>query len=127
MCPSLGLGAQETCHHSTFQEQKFVPEPAAPEVPHGAGETFCADCLDGEAGWWTKGWSLSRGRNGFPGPLTELSATKMTGDTHHLQFVAAGKGSQHPTVKSDPSETNILQGSNKKQSLWALEVFISRV
>lgn len=42
-------------------------------------------------------------------------------------FVAAGKGSQHPTVKSDPNETNTVQAGNKKQGLWALEVFVSRV
>lgn len=29
------------CYHSVSQEQKLVPEPAAPEVPHlCAGETF---------------------------------------------------------------------------------------
>lgn len=48
-------------------------------------------------------------------------------DGQNLKFVAAGNGSQHPTVKSDPSETNIVRAGNKKQGLWALEVFISHV
>ena len=85
MCSGLGLGARGNCHHRTSQEQKLIPEPAAPEIPHHcAGETFCAVCLEKEAGWWMKGWSVSWGSNGLSRPLTDLSAAKMTGDTHQL-------------------------------------------
>lgn len=44
-------------------------------------------------------------------PTNDLNAI----NSQHLQFVAAGKGSQHPTVKSDPRDTNRAQAGNKKE------------